>query len=911
MNSDIRVYLMILTGYKPTPTVGKTDLYFGTHEYITQPYDSIPNQYFEPRISNPGVFSQSMYSPGTTGGNSSGGYGVIDLINTDGGLDDLCDWGLAGWPCVMYEGPLGGAFADFAVIMTGTIEQVEHTWNTVTFRYKDLTAALDTEMAPYRYTGSNVLPDGLEGTSEIRDKPKPRLLGYCFNITPTLVNSAKLIYQISDEGSTTVTEVRDNGVPLDIGNPVTLEDLEGGGIVKAFTVTPPSNLLNFVTEHGLQNFDEVTIYSSSTYPAPLVQNRIYYVRFATLTSIVLHYTYDDAVDKLNEVDITTTGSGTMYVLKGAAAKGTWDYCYTNGYIRLGSKPKGQITCDAYVNESLAQILSWLVIGKLGADAIVGQSLNDLNAAYVTSGYYLGGHVGMYISSNDSSTTKEIFDTLAKAGFWWGFDNDGKFWAKQFTAPEANTNPILYLTDDHILQIERLATMDSDKGVPIWRVVCRYCKNHTVQTTVAGSIDANLYNQEWKTAIYENPNIKVKYPSAGELIIDTPFKLYGAALQEAYRQFLLRSVRRDRLRVTLSLSEGGPLSYPSGGYWDDEAITEMPTARYAFSPIVVGNWLYAIGGISTYSALKTNSRFNLDSLNSQWETGFLPDLPDARYNHVALEYNGWLYLVGGVIATVPTASVIRINLSNPVAWDTTGVPNLPQPITLHSAVSYNGWIYLIGGHNGTFSTNKTYGINLNSPTLASDSWNDGVIPDLAFSHANGSAIIFENWLYVSNESMVQRINLDSISSWDYIGVSDLPYSLIYHKLAIANRYLYCIAVTPVDHTLMKIFRLNLSNPTSGWISMTELPNALQSMGVVSYQGSIFVVGGFITNTTDVQTNTYKLRTNSNPEDRAQLNSIGRTVRLTLPRYGYKDGKNMKIIGSETNHKERTTTLELWG
>jgi len=59
------------------------------------------------------------------------------------------------------------------------------------------------------------------------------------------------------------------------------------------------------------------------------------------------------------------------------------------------------------------------------------------------------------------------------------------------------------------------------------------------------------------------------------------------------------------------------------------------------------------------------------------------------------------------------------------------------------------------------------------------------------------------------------------------------------------------------------------------------------------------------------NTWRLRTNDNPEDAAHRTSLGRTILVKHPRYGYTAGRPMKIIGAETDNKNRTMTMELWG
>ena len=109
----------------------------------------------------------------------------------------------------------------------------------------------------------------------------------------------------------------------------------------------------------------------------------------------------------------------------------------------------------------------------------------------------------------------------------------------------------------------------------------------------------------------------------------------------------------------------------------------------------------------------------------------------------------------------------------------------------------------------------------------------------------------------------------------------------------------------------VIRLDLSNPTGAWddAGVTDLPYLLSSGESAVYGDSIYVVGGYqnIYGTP----NTLRFRFENNPEDTAQLLSLGRTVNVTYPRYGYDAGRPMKIIGAESDYSTRTINLELWG
>jgi hypothetical protein len=109
--------------------------------------------------------------------------------------------------------------------------------------------------------------------------------------------------------------------------------------------------------------------------------------------------------------------------------------------------------------------------------------------------------------------------------------------------------------------------------------------------------------------------------------------------------------------------------------------------------------------------------------------------------------------------------------------------------------------------------------------------------------------------------------------------------------------------------------NLDNVNEGWKTKSVmLPDALLANTTaklaILYNNSIFV---FTENSSEYST--LKLLENDNGDDANnyanQLTSLGRTVTVKYPRYGYDSGRPMKIIGVESDHSTRIINLELWG
>lgn len=185
-------------------------------------------QFWMPRIQQAGLFRAGLYA-GDLLNVSRSGYGETTLINADGALDYLVDYAMDGREARLSYCESG----HLTEVLVGTVARVSYQRRIVSLRLRDPVEVLQQPHPNARYAGDNVLPDGLEGTDDdIGGTIKPRLYGQVRNAAPMLVNSARLIYQISDQPCT-VTAVYDDGVPLDYdGEYSSLAELEG---------TPPAS----------------------------------------------------------------------------------------------------------------------------------------------------------------------------------------------------------------------------------------------------------------------------------------------------------------------------------------------------------------------------------------------------------------------------------------------------------------------------------------------------------------------------------------------------------------------------------------------------------------------------------------------------------------------------------------------
>lgn len=190
-------------------------LRFASAGFTTRPTDTPANAYFEGRLVEQPRLSRTLFDRATTYGASRASAGKIRLLNTDGGLDNLVtDYAFDGRPFTVKVGQPGTPVSGWATVMSGLLDDVSADDGAMSLQVRDRLAFLGRPLARPKYAGSNVLPDGVEGTKDdLKDQYKPRVYGGVFNVPAKAVNTSKLIYQVSDQACT-VTVVYDNGVAL-------------------------------------------------------------------------------------------------------------------------------------------------------------------------------------------------------------------------------------------------------------------------------------------------------------------------------------------------------------------------------------------------------------------------------------------------------------------------------------------------------------------------------------------------------------------------------------------------------------------------------------------------------------------------------------------------------------------------
>jgi hypothetical protein len=257
-----RVVLVEITGVLDSAGNSVGTIYYSNKPYGTRSTDTPANTQYSAVINGGVTFSQTL----DLDGRATLGFGDIQLDNTNGVRDTLLTYIWANKAVTVYLGDASWSRADFYPIFTGFVSDIES-------RDRNTLNLILVDRLQYLNTAVSIALVG--GTGSQKDQLKPLCFGECFNVTPVVVDSPNLIYQVHNGEIERVIEVRDNGAKL---TGVTT-DLANG----RFTLTAsPFGQITASVQGG--KYGSPASYSSKV--ATVIQNLLlYYGRTLTLSDI--------------------------------------------------------------------------------------------------------------------------------------------------------------------------------------------------------------------------------------------------------------------------------------------------------------------------------------------------------------------------------------------------------------------------------------------------------------------------------------------------------------------------------------------------------------------------------------------------------------------------------------------------
>lgn len=181
-----------------------TNFPFGTESFYLDSF----GHYVHGRIQRAGVWSDHCFGPGRIFGDMDISSTNVVLANPDGQFDSMRDYAFGYTTPVFALNPETYAGApvasgNFGRQFTLLPQQPVFDYETISFSVRHQRALLDLPFMQTKYAGTNSGAPlaGIEGTAnDLKGQPKPMVLGSVFNITPKLVNTSLLIYQVDRRG---------------------------------------------------------------------------------------------------------------------------------------------------------------------------------------------------------------------------------------------------------------------------------------------------------------------------------------------------------------------------------------------------------------------------------------------------------------------------------------------------------------------------------------------------------------------------------------------------------------------------------------------------------------------------------------------------------------------------------------
>jgi len=245
--------------------------------------------------------------------------------------------------------------------------------------------------------------------------------------------------------------------------------------------------------------------------------------------------------------------------------GSYATCTALGLFRLGDVAVGRVTVDVrgdasgtgYVDRAGA-VMRRVLEAKCGIPTgeIDTASFTALDAA---ANYELGIFIGA------ATTRRAVIDQLAASVGAYCLPNAAGTWTTgQLVEPTSSTTT--ELSDADMANVQREATQDPGRGIPVWQVSLRYRRNWTTFTAsdlvaISGSFteaQRAALLQEWRTAVATDTAVQTKHIKATTLEYDTLLTTESDAAAEASRRLDLHKVRRDYLRVPAPIADSSPV-----------------------------------------------------------------------------------------------------------------------------------------------------------------------------------------------------------------------------------------------------------------------------------------------------------------------------------------------------------------
>lgn len=516
-----------------TDATATVNLYYSTHGFTSEPGDTPSNQYYDPRLKKAYQFQRSMFQSGQLNGSSIPSFGSITLINRDGGLDALAEYGWGGRRVRVWLGSTGFALSDYGLIFDGAAEGIEFGDGEIVVKLRDLKYKFDREIQTAVFAGTGAE----EGGSDVLNRRKPLVYGICRNVPMVYlgINGGKHTF-FAGADIIGVLRVRDLGYELTFvasspGPSQWTVDVSTGLVTLGGAYNGPitADIIGkrYLSATSSTSWAVGTGSKAFTVTAGLAFTVGMKVRVGRTSA--LHSTWGDGL----VTDYTST-TLTVNITSIGSVTGT----HTDWTI----SPWGTVAGIVKAIGTLMDITSFDTASFTALDT----------AQPATVGYYI---------PDGGNALQHIDDICDGASCNHGFTRAAAFQVGRLTAP--GTADSSYGQSDVIDDtLERQNTDD-----PNHEVVVRYSKLWSGAMTdnqLVGAVsdaDRAFLTQEWRQAKDDDSAVLTTYPLSKPITVDSVFDDEAAAAAEATRLLGMFGVLRGYYTVKLKVQ---PLTLDIGG-----------------------------------------------------------------------------------------------------------------------------------------------------------------------------------------------------------------------------------------------------------------------------------------------------------------------------------------------------------
>jgi N-acetylneuraminic acid mutarotase len=262
---------------------------------------------------------------------------------------------------------------------------------------------------------------------------------------------------------------------------------------------------------------------------------------------------------------------------------------------------------------------------------------------------------------------------------------------------------------------------------------------------------------------------------------------------------------------------------------------MPTARAALGAAAVDGTIFAIGGIEAGGPIPSAKNQALDTTSGLWSAK--ASLPEARIGLTVVAAGGKVYAFGGhngssLLDSVEAYDPVTNTWSSPTNW---AVPRVG-----HSAVELGGKIYLIGGIDASGGFAST--VDVYDP--ASNSW--GTAAATPNGRALGGAAAAGGLIYyaagVGSDGATPLIVYDpGTNAWTSRGAT-LPPGLSSLAVVSFDGTLYALGGTQTGlDSLNTVYKYDAA--ADAWLAAPAMPTGRRDLAAAALGSSLYAMGGW--------------------------------------------------------------------